>query len=80
MKLNEYLKINGLQNRDMAKKLNVSDTSISLWISGDRFPRRSVACRIIEATNGQVTYEDLYGTPNIDNQCNTLVRQTEPDR
>jgi DNA-binding transcriptional regulator YdaS (Cro superfamily) len=68
MKLNEYIKVKGLCNRDMAKKLNVSDTSISLWLSGDRTPKRLIARRIVEATGGQVTYEDLYGAPELNKE------------
>jgi transcriptional regulator with XRE-family HTH domain len=61
MKLEQYIKEQGLSNRELAIRLGVSDAAISLWLSGDRSPKRENISKIIKATCGQVTYEDWYG-------------------
>ncbi len=63
MKLKTYIKQHGIKGIDFAKQINCSQPAVSLYIAERRTPRPQIALRIVEATNGEVTLEDLYSTP-----------------
>lgn len=63
MQIKDYLKEYKKRPADLSRAVNCSPAAMSLWMSGDRFPSREMAAKIIAATNGAVTYEDLYGNP-----------------
>jgi DNA-binding transcriptional regulator YdaS (Cro superfamily) len=61
MRISEYLKIKNAY--EFADEIGVSAASVSYYRSGRMMPSPVIAKRIIEATGGQVSYEDLYGKP-----------------
>ena len=60
MKLEMYLKKNDIPKKDFAKLVGISSTYISLIIHGERNPSVNIACRIIQATQGEVSVNDLF--------------------
>ena len=63
MKLKNWLKKQGLTNREFAKMLNVSDSAIHRWTSTDdasRMPRPEHMAAIQKATGGKVKAQDFY--------------------
>lgn len=66
MKLRDYLKSSKIKVSDFAKMIDVAQATVSGYTTGSRpRPRPEIARRIVEATGGQVTYEDLYGRPAL---------------
>lgn len=59
MTLAKYLKKTGIAVPDFAKSIGVNKGTIYNYINGDRIPTLDIAMKIVEATNGQVAYEDL---------------------
>lgn len=64
MKLEEYIKIHGLNFSKFARMVGVSQVQIARLIKGERNPSANLTHKIIEVTNKKVTFEDLF-TPNI---------------
>ena len=42
MKLKEYLKLNGITNKDFSKVIGISPVSLSRYISGERVPEKEI--------------------------------------
>jgi transcriptional regulator with XRE-family HTH domain len=63
MKLGEYLKKHGISMQAFADKVELSCASISRYITGERYPQRQHAVRIVNATGGTVSFDDLYTDP-----------------
>lgn len=61
MKLHKYLENTSLE--DLATRVNVSIGAICNYKNGHRKPRPEIALRIVKATGGKVTLEDLYAPP-----------------
>lgn len=61
MKLSKYLQTERAE--DLAKAAQVSVTAIFNYKNGHRKPRPEIALRIVKATGGKVTLEDLYSAP-----------------
>ncbi len=49
--------------QELADKAEVTIGAISNYKNGHRKPRPNIALRIVKATKGKVTLEDLYSTP-----------------
>jgi DNA-binding transcriptional regulator YdaS (Cro superfamily) len=60
MNIASYLEKHGLSQEQFAKKLGVSQGLIWQWINGRTKISPDRALRIEEATNGEVTREDLF--------------------
>lgn len=63
MKLDEYLRRSGTKEEAFAAELGTTQASVNRYRSGRRKPRPAMACRIVKATDGAVTLEDLYSEP-----------------
>ncbi len=61
MKLSEYLNRNNLSLGQLAKRCGTSASTILRIKDGDVAPSKRVARALWNATNGQVTPNDLYG-------------------
>jgi transcriptional regulator with XRE-family HTH domain len=59
MKLQDYLKKQGISFRQFAKEIGVSHTLISRYCSKERTPSMGTAKKIHNATKGKVTYKDF---------------------
>lgn len=59
MKLAEYMDANELTQPELAKRLSVSQSAISQWLSGARFPKPEMLSRIRDLTDGAVTPNDF---------------------
>lgn len=61
MKLRDYLKKNKIKIIDFAASIGHSQSAISGYLTGARpRPRPDIALKIVEATKGKVTLNDLY--------------------
>lgn len=61
MELRRYLFENEMQLKDFADKVGISICSMSQINNKKHYPSRETAKKIIDATDGQVTFDDLYG-------------------
>jgi DNA-binding transcriptional regulator YdaS (Cro superfamily) len=59
MKLREYLDTYGLKHVNFANKLGISRAVLSNIITGTTIPSLKLALEIEEATNGEVSCEEL---------------------
>ena len=59
MKIHEYLSATGLSQDEFARKVGVSQATISRYASGLRTPRLPHALAILTVTGGRVTPEDF---------------------
>jgi len=60
MDLEEYIRSNGIKKQYFAKQLGVTPQALSRIMSGRGAPRQKTAQKIVELTNGEVTFEDLF--------------------
>ena len=63
-KLKEYRSKVGISQDELAKKVNVSQTSMALYESGQRTPRFDVAVQIfkeLKKVNKKITFFELWG-------------------
>ncbi len=65
MDLETYLWKNRITQKDFAKKSGVKRTTIGAYISKYRRPSGTAACKIYEATDGEVSYEELFFTADV---------------
>ena len=56
MELKKYLESNYISKRGFAKKLGVTESTLYNIISGRAYPAEKVAQKIVELTNGEVTF------------------------
>lgn len=65
MKLPTYLEKNNLSYAKFAKTIGMDSTSaaMNIWryCNTQRRPRPEIASKIVSATKGKVTFEDIYG-------------------
>ena len=61
MKLTQYLTVNGLTLNELARTCGTSASTILRIKDGEVAPSKRVARALWEATDGQVTPNDLYG-------------------
>lgn len=59
MKLDDWLKSQGIRDARFAKKMGVSDSCVKKWRSREREPRLYQAVRIEAVSGGAVTCKDL---------------------
>ena len=59
MNLAEYLAHSGKSRYDFAAEIGVRTQSISLWIRGERWPTGPAMRRIRNASNNQVSSDDM---------------------
>jgi len=60
MLFSEWIDKRGLTRAEAAQLFGVTATSITLWYHGRHRPNARATARIYEATNGQVTVNDLH--------------------
>jgi transcriptional regulator with XRE-family HTH domain len=60
MKLEEYIKSHGLNLNKFAVKVGVSRVQITRLIKGQQNPSAHLTHKIMEITNGEVTFQDLF--------------------
>lgn len=58
MIFSKWLTIANLTQADAARKLEVSESTISLIISGDRRPSPELAQKIVQESSGKVSLEE----------------------
>ena len=63
MQLSEYLSARGLKPADMARLLNVENSTVTRILRRERRPSLDLAARIEAVTNGEVTCRELAGEP-----------------
>lgn len=59
MKLRDWLKHQGMNQTEFARKTGVSKASVSYWLSGKTHPTYNTYLKIKEITNGRVTQEEV---------------------
>ena len=59
MRIEEYLRENGLTIAAFAERIGVSEAAMGRYIAGKRTPRRDILARIMAETGGQVRHEDI---------------------
>jgi hypothetical protein len=59
MTLSEYIQKHG--DEALAKVWGVKPRTVASWRRGERVPRYSQACQIVETSDGEVSYQDIYG-------------------
>ena len=60
MKLRDYLVQNGITNVAFAKRIGVSPVTVCRWLYQKHLPDRASLKLIREATNDEVSADDLY--------------------
>ena len=67
MTLDEFLTKNGMSAAEFGRKVDLTRQTIMLYRRGERFPRGEHVHRIVSATNGAVTANDLAAahTPSV---------------
>lgn len=63
MKLNEFLALNAVKQKDFAARIDERATAINKYCLGQRIPRIDVMRKIFDATNGAVTPNDFFDLP-----------------
>ena len=67
MKLDHWLRLNGISTTKFGEMIDVSQPSVHRYARGGRVPIPKIMRRIMRATNGQVTpndwYEDTVSSP-----------------
>ncbi len=59
MTLDEYMNKNGMKDAEMAEKLDVTVVSVGRYRNRKRRPTWEVMQRIIDVTQGAVTFQDF---------------------
>ena len=60
MKLNEFLALNAVKQKDFAARIDERATAINKYCLGQRIPRPDVMRKIFAATGGAVTPNDFF--------------------
>lgn len=63
MRIIDYIKCEGVTGVELAKMVGCSQPVLSQYTTGKRRPSPDIAVRIVKATGGKVTLEDLYCPP-----------------
>jgi transcriptional regulator with XRE-family HTH domain len=63
MRLTDWLKKHDLPRGDFARKISVSEVTVTRYITGSRRPEWDVLQRIVEQTGGAVTADDFLPKP-----------------
>lgn len=61
MQFNEYLVSRFPTRREAAAFFGVTPGLVSHWLNGRRRPSPKLAAEIVSKTNGEVTFEHIYG-------------------
>ena len=69
MQLARYLKISGLTDAQFAAMVGASRSIVVKWRRGERSPRPDAVRRIMLATGGDVTPNDLFSPPAATDQA-----------
>ena len=59
MHLSQYLKTTGQTYEQFADKVGVTRRAVQKWVTQERFPRPVQMAKIIEHTDGEVTFSDF---------------------
>jgi len=62
MKISQWQKLTGYPNKQIAELLGVTPSYITYLNQGKRMPSGTLAKKIVEISDGAVTYEDLFDT------------------
>lgn len=65
MKLQNYLALNAVKQKDFAAHIGEKPARICMYCLGRRIPRPDVMRKIFDATNGAVTPNDFFDLPDI---------------
>jgi len=60
MTIDEYIAKKNLTQEDFAQMVGVKQPTVHSWIYGKKFPEPRHVRKIVEVTQGQVGFEDLY--------------------
>ncbi|MDF1720542.1 MAG: helix-turn-helix transcriptional regulator [Minwuia sp.] len=62
MKLNDWMAEKGMTSTQFAALIGCRESTVSMYLNGKRMPRLNLMRKIIEATGGAVTADDMFGT------------------
>ena len=68
MNIDEYLADGNSSVAELAEQTGVTVQAISQYRSGKRIPRPRIARRIVEASGGKISYEDIYADREKNNE------------
>lgn len=60
MRLSKWLEKTGTGTTEFARRIDTTDEAVRRYCQGRRMPEPEIAQRIVDATNGQVTVQDLH--------------------
>jgi predicted transcriptional regulator len=60
MNIEDYLKKYAITKRGFSRRLGITESALYKIISGINSPRKTTAQEIVELTNSEVTFEDLF--------------------
>ena len=60
MLLREWIQAENINISHLAEKLGKSRSTIYDYINGEFSPKGQVACKIVEISNGKVSFEEIY--------------------
>lgn len=66
MTLKEYMKLNNKNRQEICDELGICQSTLSYWMSGQRYPCRFHLVKILEVTKGKVTPNDFMGDDDND--------------
>lgn len=76
MKLREYV-ATVMKAADLAKKAGVAPSGLSYFLNGKRGLRPETMSKIIKATNGMVTFDDMVAEMVEHRQCSGQVQNVQ---
>ena len=57
----EYVLSNRISVSKLAELIGIDRSTMTRYLNGERTPSMKVATRIVEYTNKEITYDDIYG-------------------
>lgn len=63
MRMEVYREKHGLSRSEMGRRIGVAHTTIARWECGDMLPDGDMLLRIVEATQGEVSPNDMILPP-----------------
>lgn len=69
MRLAEWMKLNSVSQAELARKLDVTESMVSLVISHQRRFSPSLAKKIVEESKGKVSLEELLFPDNYESKA-----------
>lgn len=75
MQLHEYLKKENISVPQFASRIGIHKNTIYLWLNRERAPSMENAQSVVEATQGEVTLDDILYLKKQKKKCPTCGRK-----